>query len=148
MGINIEIKARVNSLDRARQLAEKLSDTPAELIVQEDTFFQVPSGRLKLRAFNDQSGELIYYVREDSKEAKRSDYTITKTADPAGLKETLSLALGIRGVVRKNRWLYLSGQTRIHLDEVEGLGDFLELEYVVKAGENLEQANLAVQNLM
>lgn len=146
--INIEIKAKARNFDRLIQLAEKISDTEAELLCQEDTFFNTPAGRLKLRVFGPELGELIYYVREDSKEAKRSDYLITKTADPAGLKEALSLALGVRGVVRKRRLLYKSGPTRIHLDDVEGLGHFMELEYVVTAGEDLEQANRAVQELM
>ncbi len=146
--INIEIKARARNFDRAIQLAEKISDTKVELLCQEDTFFNTPAGRLKLRVFGPESGELIYYVREDSKEAKRSDYLITKTADPVGLKEALSLALGVRGVVRKRRLLYKSGHTRIHLDDVEGLGHFMELEYVVTAGEDFEQANKTVQELM
>jgi predicted adenylyl cyclase CyaB len=146
--INIEIKARARNFDRAIQLAEKISDTDVELLCQEDTFFNTTAGRLKLRAFSPQSGELIYYVREDSKEAKRSDYLITKTVDPTGLKEALSLALGVRGVVRKRRLLYKSGATRIHLDDVEGLGHFMELEYVVTAGEDFEQAAKAVQELM
>ena len=146
--INIEIKARTRNFDRAVQLAEKISDTKAELLCQEDTFFNTPAGRLKLRVFGPRSGELIYYVREDSKEVKRSDYLITKTADPTGLKEALSLALGVRGIVRKRRLLYKSGSTRIHLDDVEGLGHFAELEYVVVEGEDLEQAAKAVQELM
>jgi predicted adenylyl cyclase CyaB len=146
--INIEIKARARDFGRAIQLAEKISDTKVELLCQEDTFFNTPAGRLKLRVFGPRSGELIYYVREDSKEATRSDYVITKTADPEGLKETLSLALGVRGVVRKRRLLYRSGPTRIHLDDVEGLGHFIELEYVMTAGEGFEQASKAVQELM
>ena len=146
--INIEIKARTRNFDRAVQLAEKISDTKVELLRQEDTFFNTPAGRLKLRVFGPRSGELIYYVREDSKEVKRSDYLITKTADPTGLKEALSLALGVRGIVRKRRLLYKSGSTRIHLDDVEGLGHFAELEYVVVEGEDLEQAAKAVQELM
>ena len=146
--INIEIKARARNFDRVIQLAEKISDTEVELLCQEDTFFNTPAGRLKLRVFGPQVGELIYYVREDSKEAKRSDYLITKTADPVGLKEALSFALGVRGVVRKRRLLYKSGPTRIHLDDVEGLGHFLELEYVMTAGEDFEQATKAVQELM
>ncbi len=146
--INIEIKAKAGNFARVIQLAEQISDTEVELLSQEDTFFNTPAGRLKLRVFGPQSGELIYYVREDSKEAKRSDYLITKTADPEGLKEALSLALGVRGVVRKRRLLYKSGPTRIHLDDVEGLGHFMELEYVVTAGEDFEQATKAVQELM
>ena len=148
MRVNIEIKARARSFDRSVRLAERLSDTPAVLLVQEDTFFNVPAGRLKLRSFPDHSGELIYYLREDAKAAKRSDYSITKTLDPAGLKAVLSLAYGIRGVVHKERLLYLSGQTRIHLDAVEGLGHFIELEYLVHPGEDLDRADGVLRALM
>jgi predicted adenylyl cyclase CyaB len=148
MSVNIEIKARARNFDAALRSAERLSDTAAVLLIQEDTFFNVSRGRLKLRSFSDHSGELIYYMREDSKDAKRSDYSITKTLDPAGLKGVLSLAYGIRGVVRKRRLLYMSGQTRIHLDDVEGLGHFIELEYVVHSSEDLNRADRVLQALM
>ena len=68
---------------------------------------------------------------------KRSDYLIVETSDPSTLKATLTAALGVRGVVRKTRRLYLVGQTRVHLDEVEGLGQFMELEVVLRP----EQSN-------
>ncbi|NWR39329.1 SUB1 protease, partial [Tachuris rubrigastra] len=99
-----------------------------QLLVQADTFFRVPRGRLKLRRTQDGRGELIFYERPDTTGPKLSSFTITPTADPDGLEAVLAQALGVLGVVRKERLLYLLGQTRVHLDRVEGLGDFLELE--------------------
>jgi predicted adenylyl cyclase CyaB len=129
---NVEIKARVADFARLRSLAETLSDTAEQVIEQEDTFFAAPTGRLKLRTLAPNRGELIAYERADVAGPKRSDYCIYRTGDPAGLKATLSHALGVLGVVRKTRHLFLVGQTRIHLDDVEGLGHYLELEVVLR----------------
>uniref|UniRef100_A0A8C3FEW7 CYTH domain-containing protein n=1 Tax=Chrysemys picta bellii TaxID=8478 RepID=A0A8C3FEW7_CHRPI len=84
--------------------------------------------RTSLFPFQDGRGQLIFYERPDSEGPKLSHYSISPTADPAGLKAVLSQALGVQGVVKKERRLYVVGQTRVHLDRVEGLGDFLELE--------------------
>jgi predicted adenylyl cyclase CyaB len=117
-------------------------------ILQEDTFFNIPQGRLKLRKFDDTHGELIYYEREDTLEPKESFYLRTATTEPDALVETLGAALGLRGVVRKQRTLYLVGQTRVHLDRVEGLGDFLELEVVLEPEQSLESGVQVAHALM
>src|SRR5512138_533643 len=121
MPANIEIKARVRDFDEIRRRAEQLSNTPGTVISQEDTFFNTPRGRLKLRVLSRDEGQLIYYIRPDQKGPKRSNYHIFLTSDPENLKQVLELAYGIRGIVKKTRYLYLVGQTRIHLDNVEGL---------------------------
>jgi len=131
MSANIEIKARVRNFDALRSRAETLSDTPVQVIPQEDTFFLTPKGRLKLRQLAPDRAQLVYYERPDQDGPKRSTYHIFETGDPENLKTTLSMALGVRGIVRKTRFLYLVGQTRLHLDEVEGLGQFMELEVVL-----------------
>ncbi|HEX6722056.1 MAG TPA: class IV adenylate cyclase [Burkholderiaceae bacterium] len=133
MARNIEIKARVASLDALMPKARAVAPSDAELIEQDDTFFRVPHGRLKLREFADGSAELIHYHRADTVEAKLSDYRRVPVPDAAALREALERALGLLGRVRKQRWLLLAGQTRIHLDRVEGLGDFMELEVVLRA---------------
>jgi adenylate cyclase len=132
MALNIEIKARVRDFEGACAAAEELSDTPCEIIEQEDTFFPVPQGRLKLRTLAPDSGQLIYYERPDTSGPKASHYIIAATPEPHDLETLLAAALGVRGVVRKTRRLYLVGPTRIHLDRVEGLGAFLELEVVLE----------------
>ena len=133
MARNIEIKARIASLDALMPKARAVAPRDAQLIEQDDTFFRVPHGRLKLREFADGSAELIHYHRADTAEAKLSDYRRVPVPDAAALREALERALGLHGRVRKKRWLLLAGQTRIHLDRVEGLGDFMELEVVLRA---------------
>ena len=80
---NVEIKARVSDPAQLRALALTLTDTQPQLLRQEDTFYHVPVGRLKLREFGDGTGELIAYVRPDRAEFKASHYAITPAADPA-----------------------------------------------------------------
>ncbi len=128
---NVEIKARVPDMGTVRARAAAMSDALAVVLEQEDTFFNVPDGRLKLRVFPDGKGELIAYRRPDAVGPKTSEYFVYRTPNPEALKDLLTRALGIRGIVRKRRLLYLVGQTRIHLDEVEGLGAFLELEVML-----------------
>ena len=145
---NIEIKARVRDFDRLRQRAEELSDTPVQVIQQEDTFFNTEKGRLKLRVLAPDHAQLIYYLRSDQEGPKRSDYHIFETPDPENLKHVLELAYGIRGVVKKTRYLYMVGQTRVHLDEVDGLGHFMELEVVMQAWQGDTDGRAIAQALM
>ena len=133
---NVEIKARVHDRARLRSLIVDLADGPPRVIAQTDTFFVTPHRRLKLRAFADGRGELISYDRPDTTGPKTSRYGIAPVADAQALLAVLAAALPVRGVVRKVRELLLSGRTRIHLDQVEGLGDFLELEVVLGDGED------------
>lgn len=147
MPSNIEIKARARQFEEIKARAEKLSDVPMQVIPQEDTFFNTPQGRLKLRVLADHA-ELIYYTRPDQEGPKRSDYHITRTTDPENLKRVLELAYGIRGVVQKTRYLFLAGQTRIHLDDVAGLGQFMELEVVMGEEQNDAQGQAIAEDLM
>uniref|UniRef100_A0A6I8SJS3 CYTH domain-containing protein n=1 Tax=Xenopus tropicalis TaxID=8364 RepID=A0A6I8SJS3_XENTR len=126
---NVEIKARVRDWERTLQECCNQSKTPGELIKQRDVFFNSSHGRLKLRDFQDGQGQLIYYNRPDLVGPKLSDYSISNTTDPADLERVLTQALGVRGSVVKERLLFLVGQTRIHLDKVQSLGNFLELEW-------------------
>ena len=122
---------------RAR-LASASSRWPASRwprLDQDDTFFTCAAGRLKLRDFGGGHAELIAYERPDTPEPSLSSYTRSETGDPAGLRATLSRALGCWARVVKTRQLYMIGRTRIHLDRVEGLGDFVELEVVLKTHE-------------
>lgn len=147
MPSNIEIKARARNFEEIKSRAEKLSDLPMEIILQEDTFFNTSTGRLKLRVLADHA-QLIYYTRPDQEGPKRSDYHITYSDDPENLKRVLELAYGIRGVVKKTRYLYLIGQTRVHLDDVEGLGQFMELEVVMAKGQSDAEGQAIAEGLM
>lgn len=148
MANNIEIKARLSDPDRAHALAERLSGAKATLIEQEDAFFPTPRGRLKLRRFGDGRGELIAYSRPDLPGPKRSEYHIYPTEDPQSLLRALKDSLGIRGVIKKRRSLYLVGNTRIHIDDVEGLGHFLELEVVLQPGQTADEGRAIAGSLM
>jgi len=142
MARNVEIKAHVRNFAIVRQRAAALSDGASEIIEQEDVFFQSSFGRLKLRQLAPDNGQLIYYERPDVSGPKTSTYSISYTDNPSQLRDVLASALGETTIVKKVREVYLTGQTRIHLDVVEGLGEFMELEVVLGEGE----AELSGQN--
>lgn len=148
MARNIEIKARVASLAAVESLAAALSGEEPVAIAQDDTFFACPDGRLKLRAFSDGTGELIFYRRADDTGPKESFYVISPTSSPDTLRDALGLAYGVIGRVRKQRLLFMAGRTRIHLDRVEGLGEFLELEVVLRDGESAEAGMAEARELL
>ena len=145
---NIEIKARIASVDALLPQARAQADGEAQAIEQDDTFFCVPHGRLKLRQFADGSAELIHYNRPDGAAAKASDYVRLPVPDAAALREALARGLGLLGRVRKQRLLLLAGPTRIHLDRVDGLGDFMELEVVLRAGQSDADGAAVAEQLM
>ena len=145
---NIEIKASIDSVDVLLPRARALADGDPVTIVQDDSFFNVPHGRLKLRQFADGSAELIHYHRADSPDTKASDYVRVPVPDPAALREALARACGLLGRVQKERLLLLAGNTRIHLDRVTGLGDFMELEVVLHAGQSDADGAATAEALM
>ncbi|MGE6263355.1 class IV adenylate cyclase [Aeromonas media] len=145
---DIEIKARIERIDLLHPRATAIADCGPVEIAQDDTFFRCDAGRLKLRTLSPCSGELIFYRRADRQGPKESVYHLTPTSEPDRLRETLSLACGQIGRVRKMRTLFLVGRTRIHLDRVEGLGHFLELEVVLEEGEPLEAGMREAHDIM
>jgi predicted adenylyl cyclase CyaB len=145
---NVEIKARVPDPEALRRKVETIAGEAAELLVQEDTFFRCPNGRLKLRVFDDGSGELIFYERSDRAGPSESRFRKAPASDPALLRTALGKALGIVGTVRKRRLLHLVGQTRIHLDEVAGLGHFVELEVVLADDQSTADGDAIARQLM
>lgn len=148
MPCNIEIKARIESVDAlATKVAALATEGPIE-ISQDDTFFRCDSGRLKLRTFSEVEGELIFYRRANQQGPKESFYLRSPTSSPESLRESLSLACGQVGRVVKHRTLYLCGRTRVHLDRVQGLGHFMELEVVLEGHESSEAGVLEAHNLM
>jgi predicted adenylyl cyclase CyaB len=145
---NIEIKARIENVAlMSPKVAALASEGPLE-IAQDDTFFACDNGRLKLRAFSNDAGELIYYRRANQSGPKESFYLRSPTTSPESLRESLSLAYGQIGRIRKYRSLFLVGRTRVHLDRVEGLGHFLELEVVLVDDESAEQGIREAGQLM
>lgn len=145
---NIEIKTILVDRAAAEATAIRLSDSPPEIIHQEDFFFACNGARLKLRVFSADRGELIRYERSNVPEARRSEYSIAHTSDPKILLDILSATFGLTGVVKKTRTLYLIGQTRVHLDQVEGLGDFMELEVVLRPEQSDEEGKTIADELL
>ena len=131
MAQNVEIKARCADLSTAAARALAAGAVDRGVLVQHDTFYRVPAGRLKLRRIGGDRAELIFYHRPDTPAARMSEYQIVPVPDPDAMHALLSTALGAAAEVRKRRRLLLWKNVRIHLDEVEGLGSFIELEAVV-----------------
>jgi predicted adenylyl cyclase CyaB len=136
MDKNVEIKAQIADWNSTVEIIRNLADTGPELLVQEDIFFHTEDGRLKLRTINDATSELIYYKRQDSLGPKRSSYLRVPVVDRAGMRELLRALNEEQGVVRKRRMLYTVNNTRIHLDQVEGLGNFIELEVILSSDQS------------
>lgn len=125
--LNVEIKARCANPDRIR---EYLLGQGAELRGtdhQTDTYFNVPKGRLKLREGNIENN-LIFYERPDQAGPKQSAFQLVKVPDAAGLKMALTSANGIKVVVEKIREIYFIKNVKFHIDQVPGLGSFIEIE--------------------
>jgi predicted adenylyl cyclase CyaB len=148
MSRNIEIKARIDDVAALSLKAAAIATTGPIEIAQDDTFFRCANGRLKLRSFSASEGELIFYRRSNQAGPKESFYIRTQTTNPDSLREALSLAYGQAGRVIKQRTLYLAGRTRIHLDRVQGLGHFMELEVVLAEHEAVEHGINEAHKLM
>lgn len=131
MPSNIEVKMKVRSLDAVESLALAAGATHEGLLVQKDVFYRCANGRLKLRAIAGDHAELIAYARNDQPSIRESSYDIARIPDAEALNEVLARALGVCGVVAKKRTLLLWRNVRIHLDRVEGLGEYIEFESVV-----------------
>lgn len=135
---NIEIKARVADIEALRATVTAIADQGPIEIIQDDTFFKCDAGRLKLRTFAIGDGELIFYRRNNQTGPKESFYVRSPTSAPETMRDALSLAYGQVGRVQKRRTLFIVGRTRVHLDKVSGLGNFLELEVVLDEHEPFE----------
>ncbi len=145
---NIEIKARISEPEALEEKLLALNAVGPTTLFQDDSFFACPAGRLKLRDFGDGQCELIFYRRNDLPGPKPSFYLLSQSQDPAGLRELLTAALGSAGRVIKRRQLFLIGRTRIHVDQVEGLGDFMEIEVVLGDNEPESDGTAVAQALL
>ncbi len=145
---NIELKARLADLAAARQIAERLATKRLGKQQQVDTYFHCPSGRLKLREIDGLSAQLVWYSRPDKRGPKASDYRLVPVSNPKTLRAALQAALGVRGVVEKQREIFLCHNVRIHLDEVARLGQFLEFEAVLSSGVDDRAGRTQLDELM
>jgi len=140
---NLEAKFRLADLARARTRAEAIGLVYAATLIQRDTFFAVPHGKLKLREEAD-GAVLIHYQREDARGFELSNYTIVRLTDAATTRAMLESALGVIAEVRKRRTLLLRDNIRFHLDEVEQLGAFGEIEIVLAAEDDATASHAAL----
>ncbi|CAI5443787.1 unnamed protein product [Caenorhabditis angaria] len=152
MSRNVEIKAKVKDHAKLVARAVELSGNRPVLLKQHDIFYESPKGRLKMRSVEENGvakTELIWYDRPNVAGPKLSDFN--KFDVPAAiledLKTTLKNSMGLIGEVKKVRTLVIFEQTRIHIDQVEGLGDFMELEVCLKPEESLEDGQKIAEKL-
>lgn len=124
---NIEIKAKCKDPSRIRNYLQSKNAEFKGTDHQTDTYFNVPTGRLKLREGNIENN-LIYYERGNESGPKDSNFSLVKIEDPSSLKQILTRTLGIKIVVEKIREIYYISNVKFHIDIVPGLGDFMEIE--------------------
>jgi len=144
---NIEFKAKYTSLNKAEDLANKLGAGFQWQKKQIDTYFRVSNGRLKLRETDGEIPELISYFRENKAESRESNYQIIQIPDGPLFKKMLEDTLGILTTISKIRKLYLYQNVRIHLDQVEKLGNYLEFEGVIKNPQEINPTEKRVKFL-
>ncbi len=139
----VEIKARCTQAQRVRDYLRSHGADVRGVDYQTDTYFQVPHGRLKLRE-GQLENALIYYERPDQESAKQSNVLLTKTQPDSALKAQLAQALGVLVVVKKQREIAFIDNVKFHIDNVEGLGHFVEIEAIDSEG-TLSQEQLLAQ---
>lgn len=125
--LNIEIKARTSQSEFVRRYLQQHNAVYKGLDEQTDTYFNSPAGRLKLREGNIENN-LIYYERTNQAGPKSSHFHLVKVEDAKGLKEVLTKSMGIKVMVKKRREIYYIENVKFHIDEVPGLGSFIEIE--------------------
>ncbi len=144
---NLEAKFRLHDLERARHNAEAIGYRFKATLAQCDTFFRAAVGKLKLR--EEESGaRLIYYSRGDNQHLKLSNYEIVAIAEPEKFRRMMTEALGTITTVNKTRILLMRDNVRLHLDRVEGLGVYGEIEAVLADNEDAEHSRPAVDELL
>ncbi len=148
MSENIEFKARVPDYEEMKSAVQRITQARPSLLEQKDVYYKVKKGRAKLRTVNLGRHELIIYRRNDIAGPKSSKYIRIRIRHYKLVNGIMSSLFGVRGVVRKQRTLFLKSNVRFHLDRVEGLGDFMEIEYIVAPLEDKEKAKKEVDQLL
>jgi adenylate cyclase, class 2 len=125
----IEFKARCQHHERIREILKSNGARSIGTDHQVDTYFHVPSGRLKLREGNIENA-LIFYSRPNESGPKQSDVTMSVVSSNSDLRAVLTESLGVLATVDKQREIYFVDNVKVHLDQVEGLGRFIEVEAI------------------
>lgn len=148
MGLNIEIKARCNDHSQVEKVMQRMNIPFESSEAQADTYFNVPNGRLKVREYGNKNAVLIPYIRPDLNKPRSSDYVLLDINEPNHTIDLLENMFGIRLVVEKVRKIYLYDNIRIHLDFIEDLGKFVELEGVITQEDQREETLQKIELLM
>ncbi|MBM3242946.1 class IV adenylate cyclase [Candidatus Poribacteria bacterium] len=135
---NLELKSKCVNLEKLCLLMFELGAEYQKTMHQIDTYFNAPKGRLKLREIDGEIAQFVYYERADESAPRYSNYSIVEITDASGFKQMMMNALGVKAIVDKVRELWMYGNTRIHVDDVNGLGHFVELETVITNQTNTE----------
>ncbi len=141
--INVEIKAKCTDQEKVREILKSHNADFKGTDHQIDTYFKVSNGRLKLREGTIEN-YLIFYEREDKEGPKQSNVILYKTEPSSNLKEILTKSLGVSAVVDKQREIYFIDNVKFHLDNVQSLGTFMEIEAIDTTG-NISKEKLLEQ---
>ncbi len=144
---NIEVKAKCRDVNRAEENLNSIGAGLAGIFQQKDTYYKPLSGRLKLREISPDEGQVIHYERSDVAGPKRSDYEVASTNDPISMRSILKNIFGILIEVEKTRQVWLWENVRIHLDDVKGLGNFVELEALTEE-QGIIESERRIETLM
>ena len=147
MARNIEIKAVVQNYDRFYNQAEVVG-VNTDTIHQVDTYFNCPTGKLKLREIIGKGAEIIFYNRTNQLSPKLSEYARYSVLHPRCILKILSQSFGVRGVITKDRSVFMAASTRIHLDSIPDLGVFAELEVVLSPNQTVKDGERVAFELM
>ena len=142
---NYEIKCKITDIAKFRKIIRNESSYLYSKETQTDIYYKVKKGRLKLRIINNESASLIYYERSDKAKIRTSNYIISRTNDFKQLDDILRSQFNQLTVVSKVRDIFIKDNIRIHLDRVNELGDFLEIEIIYK---ELSSAKKQMENLI
>lgn len=144
---NLEAKFRIDDLERARAAALAIGFEPRGILEQRDTFFVVASGKLKLREEGDRAW-LIGYGRVDAGGLDVSNYDIVEVGDAGAMRGLLGRALGVLAEVPKRRIFLMRRNVRLHLDSIDELGTFGEIEAVVDPGSDPETYRVEAEEIL
>ena len=145
---NIEIKARYSKTNRAREILKTIETEFSRTEIQTDTYYNIENGRLKIREIESGPSQLVHYFRENKAGPRPSRYEIVSLREVKKVKARLQEEHGLLGIVKKKREIWVWKNVRIHLDVVDGLGRFLELEAVVDKEEDMKNDETKVRWLM
>ncbi|HWB20204.1 MAG TPA: class IV adenylate cyclase [Phycisphaerales bacterium] len=142
---NIEFKAELRNMDAAREQCRLLGAERLGVLQQKDTYFRLTDGRLKRRECPHQPTEWIFYHRGDRVTPRMSNFTILTDLQARRRWGTASLREWL--IVNKTRELWMLDNVRIHLDEVEGLGQYIEFEAVISKLHDVQECHMVIAHL-